>query len=66
PKASERGPMLNLQHRRVCRLSSIDGSRPKVCENAKSPGFRVSLHPSRVVTKPTQRDLKVEFFDRPA
>jgi hypothetical protein len=49
-----------------CRLSSIDGSRPKVCENAKSPGFRVSLHPSRVVTKPTQRDLKVEFFDRPA
>jgi hypothetical protein len=26
----------------------------------------VSLHPSRVVTKPTQRDLKVEFFDRPA
>jgi hypothetical protein len=36
------------------------GSRP--CENAKVLSFRVSLYPSRVATKPIQRDLTGRFF----
>jgi hypothetical protein len=39
--------------------------RPRVCENAKVLGFRVSLYPSRVAAKPIRRDLKGRFFRTP-
>jgi hypothetical protein len=38
---------------------------PRPCENVKVLGFRVSLYPSQVATKPIQRDLKGRFFRRP-
>jgi hypothetical protein len=41
------------------------GVHIRPCENAKVLGFRVSLDPSRVATKPIQCDLKGRFFRRP-
>ena len=39
--------------------------RPSLCENAKVPGFRVSLYPSRVAARPIRRDLKGRFSRTP-
>jgi len=49
-------------------LSGIDarkgGERPRPCENAKVLGFRVSLYPSRVATRPIRGDLKGRHLRR--